>query len=68
MAHPGYIIVWAHNPWCFTNLLGWPFIPEARSKGAKVVVIDPWGETPTLKLADFSTLAKRAAIVRYLDQ
>jgi len=30
--------------------------------------MNPWGETPTLQLADGSYLAETAAIVRYLDQ
>ena len=30
--------------------------------------MNPWGETPTLKLADGTALAETAAIVRYLDQ
>ena len=30
--------------------------------------MNPWGETPTLELADGSYLAETAAIVRYLDQ
>ena len=35
-----------------TNLHGWPFILEARAKGAKVVVIDPV-RTRTAKAADW---------------
>lgn len=38
--HSRYIILWACNVRS-TNLHLWPFIEEARSRGAKVVVIDP---------------------------
>ena len=30
--------------------------------------MNPWGETPTLKLADGTVISETAAIVRYLDQ
>ena len=39
-AHSKYIILWACNT-ISTSLHHWPFIAEAQSKGAKVVVIDP---------------------------
>ena len=35
-----YIIIWACNTMS-TNLHHWPFIAEAKERGAKVVVIDP---------------------------
>ena len=38
--HSRYIILWACNVQS-TNLHMWPFIREAQSRGAKVVVIDP---------------------------
>jgi anaerobic selenocysteine-containing dehydrogenase len=51
LAYSKYIIVWAMNM-ISTNLHGWPFILEAREKGAKVVVIDPV-RTRTAKQADW---------------
>src|SRR5262249_20700506 len=38
--HSKYIILWACNT-ISTNLHHWPFIAEAKSNGAKLVVIDP---------------------------
>jgi anaerobic selenocysteine-containing dehydrogenase len=51
LAYAKYIIVWGMNM-ISTNLHGWPFILEARAKGAKVVVIDPV-RTRTAKAADW---------------
>ncbi|WP_291176486.1 molybdopterin-dependent oxidoreductase [Hyphomicrobium sp.] len=51
LAYSKYIIVWGMNM-VNTNLHAWPFILEARSKGAKVVVIDPI-RTRTAKQADW---------------
>lgn len=51
LAHSKYIIVWGMNM-VNTNLHAWPFILEAKSKGAKVVVIDPV-RTKTAKQADW---------------
>jgi len=51
LAYAKYIIVWAMNM-LNTNLHTWPFILEARKKGAKVVVIDPV-RTRTAKQADW---------------
>jgi anaerobic selenocysteine-containing dehydrogenase len=51
LAYAKYIIVWGMNM-ISTNLHGWPFILEAREKGAKVVVIDPV-RTRTAKAADW---------------
>ncbi|WP_068458850.1 molybdopterin-containing oxidoreductase family protein [Hyphomicrobium sulfonivorans] len=51
LAHAKYIIVWGMNM-VNTNLHAWPFILEARSKGAKVVVIDPV-RSKTAKQADW---------------
>jgi anaerobic selenocysteine-containing dehydrogenase len=51
LAHAKYIIVWAMNM-LSTNLHAWPFILEARKKGAKIVVIDPI-RTRTAKQADW---------------
>src|SRR5450631_2661351 len=46
-----YIIAWASNIHG-NNVHLWPFIAEARRKGAKLVVIDPY-RTRTAKLADW---------------
>ncbi len=50
-AESRYIIAWASNIHG-TNVHLWPFIEEARRKGAKLVVIDPY-RTRTAKLADW---------------
>jgi molybdopterin guanine dinucleotide-containing S/N-oxide reductase-like protein len=49
--HARYIIAWASNIHG-NNVHLWPFIEEARRKGAKLVVIDPY-RTRTAKLADW---------------
>jgi anaerobic selenocysteine-containing dehydrogenase len=49
--HSKYIILWAINT-ISNNLHHWPFIAEAQSRGAKVVVIDPVA-TRTAKKADW---------------
>ena len=51
LAYSKYIIVWAMNM-LSTNLHAWPFILEAKKKGAKIVVIDPI-RTRTAKQADW---------------
>jgi anaerobic selenocysteine-containing dehydrogenase len=51
LAYSKYIIVWAMNM-VNTNLHAWPFILDARKRGAKVVVIDPV-RTRTAKQADW---------------
>lgn len=51
LAHAKYIIVWGMNM-VNTNLHAWPFILEARSNGAKIVVIDPV-RSKTAKQADW---------------
>jgi anaerobic selenocysteine-containing dehydrogenase len=50
-AHSRYIIAWASNIHG-NNVHLWPFIEEARRKGAKLVVIDPY-RTRTANLADW---------------
>jgi len=50
-AHSRYIIAWGSNIHG-NNVHLWPFIEEARHKGAKLVVIDPY-RTRTAKLADW---------------
>ena len=49
--HSKYIILWAINS-ISNNLHHWPFIVEARERGAKVVVVDPVA-TRTAKQADW---------------
>ena len=49
--HSRYIVLWAINT-ISTNLHHWPFIAEARARGAKIVVIDPVA-TRTAKAADW---------------
>ncbi len=49
-AHAGLIIAWGANIHG-NNIHLWPFIEEARRKGAKLVVIDPY-RTRTAALAD----------------
>jgi molybdopterin guanine dinucleotide-containing S/N-oxide reductase-like protein len=50
-AHSSYIIAWGSNIHG-NNVHLWPFIEEARHKGAKLVVIDPY-RTRTAKCADW---------------
>ena len=50
-AHSRYIIAWGANIHG-NNVHLWPFIEEARRKGAKLVVIDPY-KTRTAKCADW---------------
>jgi anaerobic selenocysteine-containing dehydrogenase len=49
--HSKYIIAWASNIHG-NNVHLWPFIAEARRKGAKLVVIDPY-KTRTAQCADW---------------
>ena len=49
--HSKYIIAWAANIHA-NNVHLWPFIAEARRKGAKLVVIDPY-RTRTAECADW---------------
>ena len=51
LTHSKYIIVWGMNMMS-TNLHAWPFVLEARKKGAKIVVIDPV-KSRTAKAADW---------------
>ncbi len=50
-AHSRYIIAWASNIHG-NNVHLWPFIAEAKRKGAKLVVIDPY-RTRTAECADW---------------
>jgi anaerobic selenocysteine-containing dehydrogenase len=49
--HSKFILIWACNA-ISTNLHLWPFIAEARRRGAKVVVVDPL-RSRTAKHADW---------------
>jgi glutathione S-transferase len=42
--------------------------PGGQQRQWRHLKMNPWGETPTLQLADGSYLAETTAIVRYLDQ
>ena len=49
--HSRFIILWGTNP-ILSNQHLWPFIVEARSKGAKIVVVDPF-QSLTSEQADW---------------
>ncbi len=49
--HSKYIIIWGCNS-VSTNLHHWHFVEDARKKGAKVIVIDPY-KSRTAKQADW---------------
>jgi glutathione S-transferase len=42
--------------------------PVGEQRGWRHLKMNPWGETPTLQLADGSFISETAAVVRYLDQ
>lgn len=54
--HAKYIIIWACNT-LSTNLHHWPFVLEARKRGAKVVVIDAY-KSRTAKQADWHLMPR----------
>ncbi|MBL8891787.1 MAG: molybdopterin-dependent oxidoreductase [Planctomycetaceae bacterium] len=51
LVHSKYIVLWGTNT-IVTNMHLWPIITEARSRGAKIVVIDPI-RTRTAEQADW---------------
>lgn len=51
IVHARYIVVWGHNM-LSSNLHLWPFVAEARKRGAKLVVIDPY-RSRTARKADW---------------
>lgn len=55
-SHAKYIIIWGCNT-LSTNLHHWPFVLEAKRKGAKVVVIDSY-KSRTAKQADWHIAPK----------
>ncbi len=54
--HAKYVIIWACNT-ISTNLHHWPFVLEARRKGAKIVVIDTY-RSRTAKQADWHIMPR----------
>ena len=54
--HSKYIVIWACNS-ISTNLHHWPFVLEARKRGAKLVVIDSY-RSRTAKQADWHIMPK----------
>lgn len=42
--------------------------PVGEQRHWKHLKMNPWGETPTLELADGSFISETAAVVRYLDR
>ena len=54
--HARYIIIWACNT-ISTNLHHWPFVLEAKKRGAKVVVIDAY-KSRTAKQADWHLMPR----------
>jgi anaerobic selenocysteine-containing dehydrogenase len=59
LVHSRYIVLWGTNT-IVTNLHLWPVIVEARSRGAKVVVVDPI-RTRTAEQADWHLPIKPAS-------
>ena len=55
-AHSKCLVFWGQNPMA-TQTHCWPFVMEARKKGAKVIVIDP-ARTRTAKAADIHVALK----------
>lgn len=54
--HAKYIIIWACNT-LSTNLHHWPFVLEAKKRGARVVVIDAY-KSRTAKQADWHLMPR----------
>ena len=59
IVHSRFIVLWGTNT-IVTNLHLWPFIQEAKSRGAKIVVIDPV-RTRTAAAADWHLPIKPAS-------
>ena len=59
IVHSRFIVLWGTNT-IVTNLHYWPFVQEARSRGAKLVVIDPI-RTRTAAAADWHLQIKPAS-------
>ena len=58
IVHSRFIVLWGTNT-IVTNLHYWPFVREAKSRGAKVVVVDPI-RTRTAEAADWHLPIKPA--------
>lgn len=58
IVHAKYILIWGMNVMS-TNLHLWPFVLEARKRGAKVVVIDP-ARSRTARQADWHIACRPA--------
>lgn len=59
IVHARFIVLWGTNT-IVTNLHYWPFVTEARKRGAKLVVIDPI-KTRTAAAADWHLQIKPAS-------
>ncbi len=58
VVHSRYVVLWGTNT-IVTNLHFWPFVREAQSRGAKIVVVDPI-RTRTAEAADWHIQIKPA--------
>jgi anaerobic selenocysteine-containing dehydrogenase len=58
IVHSRFIVLWGTNT-IVTNLHYWPFVREAKSRGAKIVVVDPI-RTRTAEAADWHLQIKPA--------
>ena len=59
IVHSRFIVLWGTNT-IVTNLHYWPFVREAKSRGAKIVVVDPI-RTRTAEAADWHLQIKPAS-------
>jgi anaerobic selenocysteine-containing dehydrogenase len=59
VVHSRYVVLWGTNT-IVTNLHLWPFVREAQSRGAKIVVVDPI-RTRTAEAADWHIQIKPAS-------
>jgi anaerobic selenocysteine-containing dehydrogenase len=59
VVHSRYVVLWGTNT-IVTNLHFWPFVREAQSRGAKIVVVDPM-RTRTAEAADWHIQIKPAS-------
>jgi anaerobic selenocysteine-containing dehydrogenase len=59
IVHSRYVVLWGTNT-IVTNLHFWPFVREAQSRGAKIVVVDPV-RTRTAEAADWHLAIRPAS-------